>query len=67
VRESGVYHVVALDSSTFDLARDLGERYGESLGVRALDALHVAAAIGHGAEAFGTFDDRRGGWRRRWG
>jgi len=60
VRESGVYEVAAIEASTFELARTLGERYGESLGVRALDTLHVAVAMASGAVSFGTFDDRQG-------
>ena len=56
----GIFRVVAVDRSVFDLARSLGERYGGVLGVRALDVLHVAAAMRAGAEAFGTFDDRQG-------
>lgn len=52
--------VVAIRDSTFELARYYGERHGESLHLRALDILHVAAAIESGAEAFGTFDDRQG-------
>jgi predicted nucleic acid-binding protein len=59
-RMSGIYRLVPLDSATFDLARSLAERYGRKLGVRALDVLHVAAALQSGAVAFGTFDGRQG-------
>ena len=52
--------VVAIRDSTFELARTYGERYGESLHLRALDILHVAAAMESGAQAFGTFDGRQG-------
>jgi predicted nucleic acid-binding protein len=61
------YQVVAMRDSTFELARSYGERYGVSLHLRALDILHVAAAMEGGAEAFGTSTTGRGGWRRRWG
>jgi predicted nucleic acid-binding protein len=59
-RESGFYQVVEVGNNTFSLAQTLGEQFGESLGVRALDLLHVAIAMRMGAEAFGTFDDRQG-------
>jgi predicted nucleic acid-binding protein len=59
-RESGFYQVVEVGNDTFSLAQTLGEQFGEFLGVRALDLLHVAIAIRMGAEAFGTFDDRQG-------
>jgi predicted nucleic acid-binding protein len=55
----GIYAVAHLDEVTFDLARSYGERYGGALGVRALDVLHVAAAVRFGAVAFGTFDTRQ--------
>ena len=55
----GIYAMAPVDKGTFDLARSYGERYGGALGVRALDVLHVAAAMRHGAEAFGTFDTRQ--------
>ena len=68
-RARGLYRVVAVDSNSFELARELGERHSKSLGVRALDVLHVAIALQHEAVSliFGTFDDRQGSWRRRWG
>ena len=58
-KTSGIYRLVPLDSVTFDLARSLAERYGRQLGVRALDVLHVAAALRNGAVAFATFDARQ--------
>jgi uncharacterized protein with PIN domain len=42
------FKLVAIRDSTFELARSYGERYGESLHLRALDILHVAAAIEDG-------------------
>jgi predicted nucleic acid-binding protein len=59
-RESGFYQVVEVGDSAFSLAQALGERFGEALGVRALDLLHVATAMRMGAVSFGTFDDRQG-------
>jgi predicted nucleic acid-binding protein len=58
-RAGGIYTVLAMDRTVFDLARSLAERYSGTLGVRALDVLHVAAAVRGGAEAFATFDDRQ--------
>jgi predicted nucleic acid-binding protein len=58
-RADGIYTVLAMDRAVFDLARSLAERYSGALGVRALDILHVAAAVRGGAEAFATFDDRQ--------
>lgn len=58
-RTRKVYDVVAMDEEVFEQARLLGERYGRKHLVRALDVLHVAAALRHGARLFGTFDKRQ--------
>lgn len=60
-KTSKVYDLVAMDEEVFERARQLGERYGRKHLVRALDVLHVAAALRHGAGAFGTFDKRQAG------
>ena len=58
-RSAETYDVVAIDDTVFELARLLGEAHGRTLQVRALDILHVAAAMRYGAAAFGTFDQRQ--------
>jgi predicted nucleic acid-binding protein len=58
-RSMGIYSVSPIDRAVFDAARSLGERFGRELGVRALDVLHVAAAVQYRAVAFGTFDQRQ--------
>ena len=58
-RTSDVYDVVAMDEEVFEMARALGEKYGRRHRARALDVLHIAAAIRHGADVFGTFDKRQ--------
>jgi len=57
---SGLYRVVPIHASGFELARSLSEQYGRALRNRALDVLYVAAALQFGAGAFATFDDRQG-------
>jgi len=58
-RSGGTYTVVPVDDAVFELARLLGETHGRTLHVRALDILHVAAALRHGAVGFWTFDTRQ--------
>jgi predicted nucleic acid-binding protein len=59
-RHSGVYKIASVGQDVFDLARSLSEQHGLAFRNRALDVLHVAAALRFGAVAFGTFDDRQG-------
>lgn len=59
-RASAVYEVVAMDEEVFEQARVLGERFGAKHLIRALDVLHVATALRHGAGTFATFDKRQG-------
>jgi predicted nucleic acid-binding protein len=58
-RQSGLWREIALPSLVFETAVDLAERHTPHLGVRALDTLHVAAALELKAERFWTFDDRQ--------
>lgn len=58
-RNRKVYDVVAMDDEVFEQARLLGERFGKKHLIRALDVLHVAAALRHGAGSFATFDKRQ--------
>jgi PIN domain len=55
-RARKVYNLVATGQAVFERAKVLGLKYGPKHRVRALDILHVAAALRHGATAFGTFD-----------
>jgi predicted nucleic acid-binding protein len=57
--QNGLYRIVATDEAVFERAKALGLHYGPRYRVRALDILHVAAALHHGATAFGTFDKRQ--------
>jgi predicted nucleic acid-binding protein len=58
-RRRGIYTVVGVDLEAIELACTLGEKYGKELNLRALDILHVAIALRHGAVSFGTFDQRQ--------
>ena len=58
-RNAGRYRFAEIDGQVFGLARSLAEKYGATLHVRALDVLHVAAALNYGTAAFGTFDGRQ--------
>jgi predicted nucleic acid-binding protein len=58
-RALGLWKESALPDQTFDDCTLLGRRFGGRLGVRTLDTLHVAAALGLGAERFWTFDQRQ--------
>jgi len=58
-RNRKVYDVVAMDAEVFERAALLGERFGKKHLVRALDVLHISAALRHGADTFATFDKRQ--------
>jgi predicted nucleic acid-binding protein len=62
--QNALYRIVAMDRAIFDRAKSLGLQYGPRYRVRALDILHVAAALHHGATAFGTFDRRQASMAR---
>ncbi len=47
-------------TDAFRKSEQLGERYGQALGVRATDLLHVAIACELGVRDFLTFDQRQG-------
>ncbi len=46
-------------TEVFHTAEKVGENHTARLGVRALDLLHVAAALSLGAKTFLTFDERQ--------
>jgi len=56
---SGVWQLVDLPAGAFAQSIDLAREYGPTLGVRTLDSLHVACALGLKAERFWTFDARQ--------
>jgi predicted nucleic acid-binding protein len=56
---AGAFRMVALPESLFEVARELSERTTETLGTRAVDLLHVAAALELGAEYLYSFDERQ--------
>jgi predicted nucleic acid-binding protein len=57
--ESGAYLVRPLPESAFNLAKALAEKITPSVGVRAADLLHIAAALELGAKSLYTFDQRQ--------
>jgi predicted nucleic acid-binding protein len=57
--ESGVYLVRSLPESAFTRAKALAEKFTPSIGVRAANLLHIAAAIELGAKSLYTFDQRQ--------
>ena len=55
----GVWRLVDLPDGTFARSIELAREFGPTLGVRILDSLHVACALGLKAERFWTFDARQ--------
>ena len=47
------------ETTVWRLARDLSDRYAETIGCRTLDLLHVAVALSLGVNSFVTFDERQ--------
>jgi predicted nucleic acid-binding protein len=56
---SGVLQTAAFPESCWNQVVDLARRFVPALGVRTLDALHVACALELRAEKFWTFDERQ--------
>ena len=57
--ESGAYLLRPLPESAFTRAKSLSEKITPTIGVRAADLLHIAAAIELGAKSLYTFDQRQ--------
>jgi predicted nucleic acid-binding protein len=57
--ESGAYLARALPESAFTRAKAFAEKITPSIGVRAADLLHIAAAIELGAKTLYTFDQKQ--------
>ena len=56
---SGRLHLTELPETTWNEVIHLARRHGPTLGVRALDSLHVACALELRADKFWTFDERQ--------
>lgn len=56
---AGVFEWSDLNDATWELTVRLAQRFCGQLGVRTLDTLHVACALGLRAERFWTFDERQ--------
>lgn len=56
---SGLWLNVNVPESVWETCAELARRHGARLGMRALDSLHVAAALELGAKSFWTFDERQ--------
>jgi predicted nucleic acid-binding protein len=57
--ESGAYLVRPLPENAFTRAKALAEKITPSIGLRAADLLHIAAAIELGAKSLYTFDQKQ--------
>jgi predicted nucleic acid-binding protein len=55
----GLWLKADLPEPVWATCADLARRHGPILGVRALDSLHVAAALELRSRSFWTFDDRQ--------
>lgn len=56
---SGLWTPVEFPHQAWDTSIDLARKHGATLGVRALDSLHVACALELRAKRFWTFDERQ--------
>ena len=57
--DTGVYQLRALPTGVFTRAKALAQKITPSVGVRAADLLHIAAALELGAKSLYTFDPRQ--------
>lgn len=57
--EAGVFLIRPLPEHSFRRAKTLAQRITPSVGVRAADLLHIAAALELGAKTLYTFDQRQ--------
>lgn len=56
---AGPLQMAAFPGTAWNVIVDLGRRFVPTLGVRTLDALHVACALELRADKFWTFDERQ--------
>lgn len=58
-RTQGIWVPMNLPEGTWETGIGLARRYGPTLGVRALDTLHIACTLELKAQRFWTFDERQ--------
>lgn len=56
---SGIWRLVEFPERAWETNIGLARRFGQALGVRMLDSLHVASALELKVQKFWTFDDRQ--------
>jgi predicted nucleic acid-binding protein len=56
----GIYRQLPIDGLAFDGAEELAETHSREYKLRSLDMLHLATALRHGVDSFGTYDKRLG-------
>jgi predicted nucleic acid-binding protein len=56
---AGRWNLEPMPEDAFEVCAELANRYGPELGMKTLDALHVACALELKAERFWTFDERQ--------
>jgi predicted nucleic acid-binding protein len=58
-RTGGLWVETDMPVNVFGVCAELARHHGPKLGMRTLDSLHVACALGLRAERFWTFDERQ--------
>jgi predicted nucleic acid-binding protein len=58
-RAQNLWREAPLPDRAFEVCAELAQRHAARIGVRTLDTLHVASALGLKAERFWTFDARQ--------
>ena len=58
-KRSGVWIETGMPDHALEFCAELARRHGAKIGMRTLDALHVACALELKAERFWTFDERQ--------
>jgi predicted nucleic acid-binding protein len=58
-RKSSTLVEANVPEGAYERAVELAREYGSQMGMRTLDTLHVASALGLGAREFWTFDQRQ--------
>lgn len=58
-KNAGLWFEAPLPERSLEMCEELGRRYGQTIGIRTLDSLHVACALELKAERFWTYDERQ--------